>query len=43
MTGASATIVRGAIMALIVIFAKLYGKESEAIKALFVAGVLMLL
>jgi competence protein ComEC len=43
MTGASATIVRATVMALIVLFAKLLGRESEAIKALFVAGFLMLL
>ena len=43
MTGASATIIRATVMALIVIFAKLSGRESEAKKALFLAGFMMLI
>ncbi len=43
MTGASATIVRAAIMALLVILAKITGRTSEIIRALFVAAVIMLL
>ncbi len=43
MTGASATIVRATIMALIVIVARATGRTSEAIRALFLAGLLMLL
>lgn len=43
MTGASSTIIRASIMALIILFARATGRESEAIFALFLAGFLMLL
>lgn len=43
MTGASATVVRAALMALIIIFAKMSGRTSLAIRALFLVGFLMLL
>ncbi len=43
MTGASATIVRAAIMAILAIWAKAYGREKEMIALLFLAGFLMLI
>ncbi len=43
MTGASATIVRAAIMALLVILARVSGRTSVTIRALFLAGFIMLL
>jgi competence protein ComEC len=43
MTGASATIVRASIMALLVILAKMLGRNSEALRLLFVAAFLMLI
>ncbi len=43
MTGASATIVRASLMALLVIMAKSMGRNSEAIKLLFLAGFIMLI
>ncbi len=43
MTGASATIVRASIMALLVILARVLGRESEIIRALYLAGFFMLL
>jgi competence protein ComEC len=42
MTGASATIVRASLMALLIILAKSFGRQTEALKLLFVAGFLML-
>ncbi|PID83089.1 hypothetical protein CSB11_03080 [Candidatus Campbellbacteria bacterium] len=42
-TGATATVVRASLMALIVIFANYTGRKSDALKALFTAGFLMLL
>ena len=42
MTGASSTIVRASFMALIILFARATGRESEAIFALFFAGFIML-
>lgn len=43
MTGASSTIVRASLMALLVILAKSMGRNSEAIKLLFLAGFIMLI
>lgn len=43
MTGASATIIRASLMALLVIFARATGRTSETTRALFLAGFLMLL
>ncbi len=43
MTGAQATVVRAAIMVLVVILAKMLGRKYSASRALLVAGVLMLL
>jgi len=43
MTGAGATIVRASIMALLVILARATGRTSEIIRALFIAGFLMVL
>lgn len=42
MTGASATIVRASLMALLVIFARATGRTSETTRALFLAGAIML-
>lgn len=42
MTGASATIVRASVMALLVIFARATGRTSDTTRALFLAGALML-
>ncbi len=43
MTGASATVLRAAIMALLIILAKRLGRNTEALKLLFLAAFLMLL
>ena len=43
MTGASATIVRASIMALLVILARALGRSSEAVRLLFLAGFIMLI
>ncbi len=43
MVGGSATIIRAAIMALILLFAKWIGRESETTKMLFLAGFFMVL
>ena len=43
MTGAGATIVRASIMALLVILARATGRTSEILRALFIAGFLMVL
>ena len=43
MTGASATIIRASLMALLVIFARATGRTSETTRALFLAGFFMLM
>ena len=43
MVGASATIIRASIMALLVIIAKITGRDSEIIKILFLTGFIMVL
>jgi len=43
MTGASATIVRASLMALLVILARVLGRSSEAVRLLFLAGFIMLI
>ncbi|MBU4115618.1 ComEC family competence protein [Patescibacteria group bacterium] len=43
MTGASATAVRAGIMAIFVIIARITGREYEALRALFIAGVFMII
>ncbi|MCK5021769.1 MAG: ComEC/Rec2 family competence protein [Candidatus Pacebacteria bacterium] len=43
MVGGTATIIRASIMALLVILARATGRESEVIRALFLAGFLMIL
>jgi competence protein ComEC len=43
MTGASATVVRASIMALIVLFARAYGQTYDMTRALFLAGLFMVL
>lgn len=43
MTGASATAVRAGIMSILVIIARITGREYEALRALFIAGVLMII
>lgn len=43
MTGASATAVRAGIMAILVIIARVTGREYDALRALLIAGVLMIL
>ncbi|MFA5838819.1 MAG: ComEC/Rec2 family competence protein [Candidatus Paceibacterota bacterium] len=43
MTGASATAVRAGIMAVFVILARITGREYEVLRALFIAGVIMII
>lgn len=43
MVGPGATVIRASVMAAIAILAKYYGRESDALRALFVAGFAMLL
>jgi competence protein ComEC len=43
MTGASSTIIRASIMALLILFARSTGRESETVRALFFAGFIMLI
>jgi competence protein ComEC len=43
MTGASATVVRASIMALIVLFARAFGERYDMTRALFLAGLIMVL
>jgi competence protein ComEC len=42
MTGASSTIIRASLMALLILFARSTGRTSETVRALFLAGFLML-
>jgi competence protein ComEC len=43
MVGLGATVIRASVMAAIAILAKYYGRESDALRALFIAGLAMLL
>ena len=43
MTGASATAVRAGIMAILVIIARITGREYDALRALLIAGVIMII